>query len=45
MFLQTAATQSKIDFLSVPKPSQVRDIISDIASFARRVYGSGREEH
>lgn len=44
VILQTAAARSRIDFTSVPRPSDVRDIITDIASFAKRIYGYNRRE-
>lgn len=37
---QTAGQNVILDFLSVPKPTRVRDIIADLSSFAKRVYAT-----
>jgi hypothetical protein len=42
IFVQTAGKDTVFDFISVPQPSRVRDIIADLASFSKRVYGSFR---
>lgn len=42
VYLQTAAAKSNIDFLSIPQPTEVRNVITDLALYARRVYGYAR---
>lgn len=40
IYIQTAANLTNFDFISVPEPSRVRDIISDLSSFAKRIFGN-----
>jgi hypothetical protein len=42
VFIKTAAETINIDFLSVPRPTHVRNIIADLSGFSRRLFKKDR---